>query len=177
MERTWLLCVLWLGLSGCDTARLALVPLPVDTGLVPGPLPDSALTVGIGLVPVPPRDPGLDGRWVIADEFGDQFCITVQQRRISILNEGCLTNGLGFAARLNKAPPAAIAGRRLILTTTYEPTLFDDTEVELTFTGDRQLDGSYVGRLATRETTIEVVGGEEFVVETISERSAVLTRD
>ena len=114
----------------------------------------------------------------IADEFGDQFCITIQELRISILNEGCLTNGKGFAVGFNETPRAAIAGLRLVITTTYQPTLFDDdTEVTLTFTGDRQLDGSYVGRLRTRETTIEVVGGEEFVFVTISERNAVLTRN
>ena len=159
MARTWLLCAL--GLGGCNAVPLALVPLPP----------------AIVVVPVATTESTLDGRWVIADEFGDQFCITIQERRISILNEGCLTNGRGFAVGFNETPRAAVAGLQLVITTTYEPRLFDDTEVKLTFSGERQLDGSFVGQLGTEETTIEVVGGEEFVVETVSERNAVLTRD
>lgn len=161
MARTYLLCALGLGLGGCGAVPLALFPLP--------PV--------IAVIPAAPLELTLDGRWVIADEFGDQFCITIQQRRISILNEGCLLNGRGFAVGFNETPRAALAGRRLVITTTYAPRLFDDTEVKLTFSGERQLDGSYVGQLVTEQTTIELVGGEEFVTESFSGRNAVLTRD
>lgn len=161
MARTWLLCAMGLGLGGCGAVPLALVPSPL----------------AIVVVPVAPPESTLDGRWVIADEFGDQFCITIQERRISILSEGCLTDGQGFAVGFDETPRATVADLWLVITTTYKPRLFDDTEVKLTFSGQRQLDGSYVGQLLTEETTIEEVGGEEFVVETVSERDAVLTRD
>ncbi len=161
MARSWLLCALGLGLGGCDAVPLALVPSPLAIVGVPGPPPESTL----------------DGSWVIADEFGDQFCITIQQRRISILNEGCQTNGRGFAVGFNETPRAAVANLLLAITTTYAPRLFDDTEVKLTFSGQRQPDGSFVGQLVTEETTIEVVGGEEFVVGAVSQRNAVLARD
>ena len=161
MARTYVLCALALGLGGCDLVPLALVRSPP----------------AIAVIPVGPPESTINGRWVIADEFGDQFCITIQQRRISILNEGCLMNGRGFAVGFNETPRAALAGRRLVITTTYAPRLFDDTEVKLTFSGERQIDGSYVGQLVTEQTTIELVGGEEFVTETFSGRNAVLTRD
>ncbi|MCG8406780.1 MAG: hypothetical protein MI923_16410 [Phycisphaerales bacterium] len=115
----------------------------------PVPVPGGVL---IGL-------PSLEGQWVLADEFGGRFCLTIQESRISILNDGCRTDGLGFAARINDAPTAAIAGDQLIMTVAYNPEIFSNFEVRLTFTGELQADGSYVGLLRLEEPIPDQVAG------------------
>ncbi len=91
--------------------------------------------------------PTLEGRWVIADEDGMRFCITIQESRISILILECEASNGGQSTRITRAPRAAIAGPSVVLNATFNPFLFESTEFELVFTGDLQPDGAYNGVL------------------------------
>ncbi len=147
-------------LSGCLTGRL-LVPV-APPALVPG-----GVLIGV---------PVLDGQWTLADDEGGRFCITIQEDRISIVNDGCLSNGRGFAVRILDAPEAAIAGPHVVISVSYYPRLYVDDVDEFTFVGELQPDGTYVGRVTIETIRTEVVGPDEFVVETRAERGAVLAR-
>jgi hypothetical protein len=161
MKKRFYLLIFCAALGACATVP-DLIPVEEPT-VVPG-----GILIG---------QPTLEGRWVIADDRGDQYCITIQEGRISVLNDGCLTNGLGFAARITEAPEAAVAGAMVVVTATYNPRIFDDTLERLTFVGSRQQDGTYIGTVTTEETTVEVIGPDEFVTETSDERFAVLSRE
>lgn len=152
--------VLVLAAGGC-----AVVPFPLaEPEFVPG-----GLLIGI---------PSLEGRWVLAEDFGARFCLTIQDGRVSIVNDGCQTDGQGFAAQIIEAPKAAIAGQRLVLSVRYNPRIFDESEVFLSFTGDLQPDGGYVGIVRAVGLIVgepgETLGPQEVV---LVEGPAVLARE
>ncbi len=119
-----------------------------------------------------------DGRWIIADVEGERFCLTIQEECISIVNVGCRTDGGGFAARILDFPKAVLAGTHLVISTTYNPIVSDETIQQLTFSGDLHVDGSFAGMVIV-ETSIPPDGTQErrFPQETITERPAVLMRE
>ena len=119
-----------------------------------------------------------DGRWIIADEEGAQFCLTIQEGRISIVNVGCRFDGPGYAARIIDFPEAVVAGSHLVISSTYNPVAFDETVEQLTFSGDLQADGAYVG-LVVVETSIPPDGTPErrFLQELVTEGPAFLARE
>lgn len=147
-------------LCGCTGGRL-LVPV-APPALVPG-----GVLIGV---------PVLDGQWTLAGDEGTRYCITIQEDRISIINDGCLNNGRGFAVRILDAPPAAMAGSYVVLSASYNPRLYVDDVDQFTFVGDLQPDGAYVGRVTVETLRIEVVGPDEQVFETREEFAAVLSR-
>jgi len=147
-------------LCGCSGERLFLPVAP--PALVPG-----GVLLGV---------PVLDGQWAIADDEGGLFCITIQEGRISIVNNGCLTNGRGFAVRILEAPEAAIAGPHLVISASYNPRLYVDDVDEFTFVGELQPDGTYVGRVTVETMRTKVVGPDEYVIETQVEHGAILAR-
>lgn len=152
--------VILLALGGC-----AVVSVPLaEPEFVPG-----GLLIGIS---------SLEGRWVLAEDFGARFCLTIQDGRISIINDGCSSDGSGFAARIIEAPEAAIAGQRLVIGVRYNPQIFDESQLFLSFTGDLQQDGGYVGFVRVVGLVVgepdETQGPEEIV---LVEGPAVLARE
>ncbi len=153
-------------LGGCGAVS-DLVAGPDWAPFHPGP-------AGFGVLSRTPTD----GRWIIADEEGDRFCLTIQEGHISIINTGCRTDGGGFAVRITESPEAALAGTHLVISAAYNPYIGDGTTQKLTFRGDLQVDGTYAGTLVL-ETDIPADGTPDrrFRQETVTERLAILDRE
>ncbi|MFH1416980.1 MAG: hypothetical protein ABII12_01650 [Planctomycetota bacterium] len=146
-------------LGGCG-----LMPF-VGTGATTFAVPMAATTPVPGGILI--GIPTLEGEWVIADDEGGRFCLTIQESRVSIINVGCTSDGQGFAARIRESPQAIIAGPNLVITAIYNPRFFETTLARLTFSGVLQPDGTYAGQLQT-----EVLEAEDAPVS----RPAILGR-
>ena len=125
--------------AGGSTATFVPVPLPL-------PVPVPVTILGASIVP-------LDGDWVITDTHGGRSCIVIQESRVSILNTTCSNDGSGFASRIDDAPVIARTGNTIILTLTYHPFSFDDTQFKLTFVGNLQGDLTFVGQRTDQNLT------------------------
>lgn len=106
------------------------------------------------LVPVPVLLPttdfdtlffGVDGQWTLSDTAGGQACLVIQDSHVSILDTRCGVAESGLVARITDAPPVTGGVSVIVLTATYNRHTFEDTRFRLTFSGQRQLDGSFTG--------------------------------
>ncbi len=120
--------LLALGSVGCGAGAFA-VPLPI-----PIPIP-----------PVPAVLVPLDGQWTLADTAGVRSCLTIQESRVSIVDTSCSNDGLGLAARIREAPLITRSGQIIVLSVTYNPKTGVDTQSTLVFSGQLQVDGTFVG--------------------------------
>jgi len=123
-------------------------------GNIGAPIDSGRGTIVGGLLGSELGSPRLDGQWVIATEDGSRFCLTIQQQRVSILDVGCVDGGTEFVY-IKEQPPAADAGRVIVLTVVYDQRVDDRfLRQRLTFSGEfLTFTGSFEGSLQ-----IDVIG-------------------
>ncbi|MEK6644557.1 MAG: hypothetical protein AABZ08_11675 [Planctomycetota bacterium] len=99
-------------------------------------------------VPVPPLPAvfvDLEGQWTLSGGDGGRSCLVIQESRVSILDLTCSSDGRGFVAAILNSPVISRGGDLITLTLTYRPSNQSDAQGKLTFTGNLQIDGAFVG--------------------------------
>ncbi|HKQ50241.1 MAG TPA: hypothetical protein VJZ71_19355 [Phycisphaerae bacterium] len=135
---------------------LCLAGCGADSVLLPVPIPIPIIPPSASLIP-------LDGRWVLANADGRRSCLVIQESRVSILDLSCSSDGLGLVARIRESPLIARSGLTIVLDVSYNPDTADETVSRLTFVGELQVDGNFVG--FRRDETFVPEEDEVFVVE------------
>lgn len=122
---------------------LFLLALACGSGVVAPLRPN--LNFNIDVPPAPAVLVNLDGRWTLTGFDGVQSCLVIQESRVSILDLTCSSDGRGFVAAITNSPVITRAGDLITLTLTYRFNNQTDLTGRLSFTGNLQIDGGFVG--------------------------------